>query len=118
MNLTKNSRPSWRQDISSIVFLPFLLASALSAEPALSIPISQIGSEVAVQRHLVDSEEFRLAIDQLLSYRKLLFDANWTDQESGGRPMSKGTGRPLADSLQPLMGTRAFNRISGRDANS
>ena len=53
-----------------------------------------------------------------MAHGKLLFDADWTDQEGGGRPLTKGTGRPLADPSQPLSGTRAFNRISAPDANS
>src|SRR5438132_916606 len=32
--------------------------------------------------------------------------------------MTKGTGRPLADPENPLSGSRAFNRLSGPDANS
>ncbi len=42
----------------------------------------------------------------------------WTDQDGGGRPLSKGTGRAVADPARPLKGSRAFNRISGLDANS
>ena len=44
--------------------------------------------------------------------------ANWTDQEGGGRPLTKGTGKQLTDPSQPLVGSRAFNRISAPDANS
>src|SRR5262249_31940531 len=57
-------------------------------------------------------------LKDLVAHGKLLFEANWTDQEGGGRPLTKGTGRPLADPSQPLNGSRAFNRISGPDANS
>jgi hypothetical protein len=38
-----------------------------------------LGREVAVARHLVEDEEFRLGIGELLSYGKLLFNANFTD---------------------------------------
>ena len=79
---------------------------------------SSIGREVSVPTHLTDGEEFSTPLDALLAHGKLLFEANWTDQEGGGRPLSKGTGRPLADLSQPLTGSRAFNRISGPDANS
>jgi len=41
-----------------------------------------------------------------------------TEQEGSGRPQTKGTGTRLADPSQPLVGVRAFNRISGPDANS
>jgi hypothetical protein len=77
-----------------------------------------LGREVAVPRHLTDDEEFRLGIGELLSHGKLLFNANFTDQEGGGRPLSKGTGKELTDASMPLTGSRAFNRISGPDANS
>ena len=55
---------------------------------------------------------------QGLSHGQLIFNANWTDQEGGARPLTKGTGRPLSDPSQPLTGRQAFNRISGPDANS
>jgi cytochrome c peroxidase len=79
---------------------------------------SAIGREVAIQKHLEDGEEFRLTVAELLSRGKAMFDANWTNQEGGGRPLTKGTGRPLSDPTQPLTGSRAFNRISAPDANS
>jgi hypothetical protein len=71
-----------------------------------------------VAKHLVDDEEFQLSIGKLLTHGKLLFNANFTDQEGGGRPLSKGTGKQLTDPAMPLTGSRAFNRISGPDANS
>lgn len=81
-------------------------------------PQSQIGREVAVPVHLRDGQEFSLSLEVLIAHGKLLFNANWTEQEGGGRPLTKGTGRPLADPSQPLIGARAFNRFSGPDANS
>jgi len=47
-----------------------------------------------------------------------LFAANWTPESGGGRPLTKGTGRPLAQPSQPLTGARAFSRVSAPDANS
>jgi len=79
---------------------------------------SSIGREVSVPRHLKDGEEFTLSLEALIKQGKLLFNANWTEQEGGGRPLTKGTGRPLSDPSRPLTGTRAFNRISAPDANS
>ena len=78
----------------------------------------QIGREVAVARHLKDDQEFQLSVTELLAHGKLLFNANWTEQEGGGRPLSKGTGRPLSDPSRPLTGAHSFNRISAPDANS
>jgi cytochrome c peroxidase len=65
-----------------------------------------------------DGEEFTTPLARLLEHGSSLFKANWTDEDGGGRPLTKGTGRPLADVSQPLVDTRAFNRISGPDANS
>jgi cytochrome c peroxidase len=73
---------------------------------------------VSVPFHLQDGQEFTLPLEKLLAHGKLLFNANWTEQEGGGRPLTKGTGRPLSDPSRPLTGTRAFNRISAPDANS
>src|SRR5215207_2920484 len=79
---------------------------------------SQIGREVSVPKHLQDDSEFRMPLAELLAQGRLLFSANWTEQEGGGRPLTKGTGRPLSDPSRPLVGARAFNRISAPDANS
>jgi Di-haem oxidoreductase, putative peroxidase len=79
---------------------------------------SSIGRELSVPRHLKDGEEFTLSLEALIKHGKLLFNANWTEQEGGGRPLTKGTGRPLSDPSRPLVGVRAFNRISAPDANS
>ena len=78
----------------------------------------QLGREVAISIHLQDGEELTVPLPKLLEHGKRLFNANWTDQEGGGRPLSKGTGRGLSDPSQPLTGLRNFNRISGPDANS
>lgn len=77
-----------------------------------------LGQEVAVARHLADGEQRNLSIESLIDHGQLLFDANWTAQEGGGRPLTKGTGAPLVDSFDPLVFPRNFNRISGPDANS
>lgn len=90
---------------------------ALFAQEQKTVP-SQIGREVAIARHLEDGEEFKLPIPDLIAFGKKLFCANWTWEEGAGRPLTKGTGRPLSDPKNPLTGMRAFNRISGPDANS
>jgi Di-haem oxidoreductase, putative peroxidase len=78
----------------------------------------RIGREVAIPKHLQDGEEFRIPLLDLVAYGKKLFCANFTEQEGAGRPQSKGTGKSLSDPSSPLIGARAFNRISGPDANS
>ena len=78
----------------------------------------RIGREAAVARHLKDGEETRLPLAALVEHGRLLFSANWTDEDGGGRPAATGAGRTLADPSRPLTGTRAFNRVSGPDANA
>lgn len=69
-------------------------------------------------RHLQDDQEHSTPLEALLEHGRKLFMANWTDQEGGGRPQTKGNGVALSDPSQPLAGSRAFNRLSGPDANS
>jgi len=77
-----------------------------------------IGVEVSMARRLVDGEEFTMPLRELIEHGRQLFAANWTTQEGGGRPLTKGTGNPLSDPLAPLLFPRNFNRISAPDANS
>lgn len=100
----------------AIVFGTMLAAS--STCDAQTKQVSRIGQEVSIPRHLADDEEFSLPTKDLIEYGKKLFMANWTDQEGAGRPLTKGTGTALSDISHPLSGARAFNRISGPDANS
>src|SRR5262245_39644446 len=76
------------------------------------------GREVAVPHHLGVGDDSRLSIQELIAHGKLLFTAVFTDQDGGGRPLTKGTGKPLADPSDPLLFPRNFNRISAPDANS
>jgi hypothetical protein len=91
----------------------FLLALALGAHLS-----AQIGREVAVPVHLQDGQEFTTPIKQLLKFGESLFTANWTAEEGGGRPLTKGTGSALSDPASPLLFPRNFNRISAPDMNS
>lgn len=77
-----------------------------------------IGREVAVSSHLRDGDEYSLPVRELIRAGLRLFVAEWTDQEGGGRPKTKGTGAPLSDPNDPLLFPRNFNRISAPDANS
>lgn len=85
---------------------------------AVSAAAQPIGREVAVPVHVQDGEEYKLGLPDLIAHGRKLFLANWTISEGGGRPLSKGTGKELADRSSPLAGLRAMNRISGPDANS
>jgi hypothetical protein len=77
-----------------------------------------IGREVAIERHLADGEEFQLSPSELIEFGRKLFTANWTVQDGAGRPKTNGSGNPLVDSAVPLRFPRAFNRVSGPEANS
>jgi hypothetical protein len=79
---------------------------------------TEIGREVAIKRHMQNGEEFNVSLRRLVNYGEKLFDADFTIQEGEGRPLSKGTGAPLADTSDPLVFPRNFNRISGPDSNS
>src|SRR5688500_17390824 len=54
-------------------------------------PAAAIGREVGVVVHLRDGEEYRRSVSQLLRHGRTLFEAVFTAQEGGGRPLSKGT---------------------------
>jgi hypothetical protein len=77
-----------------------------------------LGRERAVPSHLAEGDERHLPMSKLLAHGKLLFGAQWTNQDGGGRPLTKGTGKALSDPSEPLVGARGFNRISAPDANS
>lgn len=94
-----------------------LIASPLSL-PLVAQTTPEIGREVAVPRHLRDGEEHLIPLPSLLAHGKLLFEANWTIQEGGGRPRTKGTGGELSDENLRLEFPKNFNRISAPDANS
>ena len=104
---------------SAIALACGLLACSVGLRAQQASPWkAQIGREVSVPRHLEDDEEFRVPLPELIDHGRRLFAANWTEQEGGGRPLMKGTGKELSDPSRPLTGLRAFNRISGPDANS
>ena len=104
----------------SLLWLPlaFLLAPLLAVQAGPQSDENEIGREVAIPRHLQDGEEYEVALHDLIAYGQKLFTAMWTVQEGAGRPLSKGTGAPLADPRNPLVFPRNFNRISGPDTNS
>lgn len=93
-----------------------LSLSALALCAAVSA--QQIGREVSVPNHLNDGEEYLVGTRALLAHGQRLFEAMWTNQEGGGRPLTKGNGAPVSDPTSPLVFPRAFNRISAQDANS
>jgi hypothetical protein len=92
-------------------------APATNADGERSGPAS-IGREIGVPTHLRDGEERSLPIFRVIRHGQTLFEAVFTGQEGGGRPLSKGTGDPLTDPSSPLLFPRNFNRLSAMDANS
>ena len=72
----------------------------------------------SIPQHLQDGQEFEISLPALIDHGRQLFQAVWTSQEGGGRPLTKGTGSPLSDPGAPLFFPRSFNRISAPDANS
>ena len=99
----------------AIVPLACLVFASIAVE---SVSFAQIGVEVAVPIHLQNGQEFRMGVEDLVAAGRALFQAMWTVQEGGGRPLTKGTGKALADPTSPLVFPRNFNRVSAPDANS
>lgn len=113
----------WKRSVLST------FAALACAWPALAAPPAEadeerlagapaIGQERSVPQHLADGQEYLLAPKALLRHGRRVFAANWTAQEGAGRPLTKGTGAPLADPSSPLVFPRNFNRVSAPDANS
>jgi mono/diheme cytochrome c family protein len=94
------------------------LAACICVLSATLLAQSGIGREVAIIHHLQNGEEFTTSLRDLLEHGRRLFTANWTREEGGGRPLTKGTGAPLSDPSAPLVFPRNFNRLSAPDANS
>ena len=102
------------------LLITFVAVSAINTFSAFAQTPRQtaIGQEVAIPGHLKDGEEFLVPVRRLVKHGQALFSANWTTDEGGGRPLSKGNDKPLADPSHPLVFPRNFNRVSGPDANS
>jgi hypothetical protein len=100
------------------LFFSLAACALVCCEAFAAFDSSQIGREVAISVHLQDGEEDGLSTHDLIDFGKKLFTARWTSQEGEGRPLTKGTGKPLVDAQAPLVFPRNFNRISAPDANS
>ena len=103
--------------ISACVTMSILLLTTALATPLLADDF-ELGKEVAVKQRLADGDEMTVNRGRLIDYGAELFNAMWTHQEGGGRPLTTGTGAPLADPSSPLVFPRNANRISAPDANS
>jgi hypothetical protein len=98
-----------------LIAMPLLWAADAQEASHTGTQAHRLGQELAVPRHLADDEEFSLPLKALVEYGQKLFMANWTEQDGAGRPTTKGNGAALADPAHPLVGMRAFNRVSGPD---
>ena len=98
--------------------LLFLLFVVVALWQPVRLQADHIGREVSVPHHLQDGDEFNLPLHDLIAHGEKLFTAVWTNQEGGGRPLTKGVGTPLSDPSMPLIFPRNFNRISAPDSNS
>ena len=78
---------------------------------------AQIGEEVSSYERLENGQEFTVSKRELIRRGKAAFSAQWTSQEGGGRPLTKGTGDDVSDPSDPLVFPRNFNRISAQDSN-
>ncbi len=101
--------------LASIAIGLIVLFGTITASQSSS---DMIGVEKSIPRHLQDGEEFTVPLAALLQHGERLFSAVWTIQEGQGRPLTKGTGGPLADPSMPLLFPRNGNRVSAPDANS
>ena len=78
---------------------------------------AEIGDELSQYERLEDGQEFEVSVFELLRRGEAAFDAMWTTQEGGGRPLTGGTGGTLADPSRPLIFPHNFNRVSAQDSN-
>src|SRR3954447_6820754 len=73
------------------------LETTVSVSDTAAMQAPPLGAEVAIARHLADGDEYNVSLRKLLRHGQQLFEAVFTPQEGGGRPLSKGTGDPVSD---------------------
>lgn len=97
--------------------LSFVLAAVSLAGATVFTQTRPIGRESGIAGHLPDGAEYTVGLGAVLEHGRQLLAARWTSQDGAGRPRTKGTGAPLGAASPDLVFPRAFNRISGPDAN-
>jgi len=107
----------WKRCLCILGSVIFVSSFNISASAQSNTP-APVGKEISIPTHLQDGQEFQISIQDLIAFGEQLFRANWTIQEGGGRPLTKGTGSPLSDPSDPLVFPRNFNRVSSPDMNS
>ena len=104
-----------RSRTRTLARLALLAGSGIAvAAPAWA---DSIGEERSVYERLEDGEEQEVHLNELLRRGRLAFEAQWTPAEGGGRPLTTGTGAPVADNGRPLVFPHNFNRVSAQDSN-
>jgi len=98
-------------------FVRLALLAGLGVAVAAPAGADSIGEERSVYERLEDGEEQQVHLNELLRRGRLAFEAQWTPAEGGGRPLTTGTGAPLADNMRPLEFPHNFNRVSAQDSN-
>ena len=93
-----------------------VLVSAFAHQSATQTP-ELIGREVSGYQRLADGRELEIPLAELLERGRLAFEAVWTPQEGGGRPLTNGAGGELANPLRRLEFPFNFNRVSAMDSN-
>ena len=116
----KTIRRRERRCVTYPALRPWLLLPGLLLPGLLlagTVAHAQVGQETSTYQRLEDGEEYTVSVRELVARGRAAFVANWTPQEGGGRPMTGGTGAPLANPAAPLVFPRNFNRVSAQDAN-
>ena len=76
--------------LGGLVALATMSAPARAATGDLSADeMNLIGQERALVRHLNDNAEQDHPIASLLAFGRRVFNAMWTEEDGGGRPMTK-----------------------------
>lgn len=101
---------------AALLFSLLLLSTAFAWTAAADD--FELGQEISVRDRLADGDEQTMDRNDLIRHGSDLFNAMWTPQEGGGRPLTTGTGAPLADPSSPLVFPRNANRISAPDSNA
>jgi len=110
-----------REHVRLRFFIDFLVViTAAAAVPALQgltvKPLAARDTDEMLPRRRGGAD-----LSEIVAMRELgetVFKTNWTRQQGGERPRTKGTGRPLSESSRALSDTRSLNRVSAPDANS
>lgn len=99
------------------LFFTVLLVCCFSPGLAFGQSADRIGQETSGYIRIPEGRASSLPLTQLLQRGKTAFSALWTTEEGGGRPLTTGTGNPLADPSRRLDFPFNFNRVSAMDSN-